>query len=206
MFLYQRFFLLNQRDLLPADEKCKKIFTQSLYLTKSRHITSKHQLYAFDTGSSNIIFGMQPSTGDLTPGFIDLRIRCNSGTTVSQVCIEYDIWILNNGDRSSSLNLSNSLNGVDYTDVSLLDFCTLELADLSGWDSILMSTTISGLNVSDNDYFYLRWTTDDDAGLGARDEFGLDNISVSAIPVPAAVWLFGSGLIGLIGIARRKKS
>ena len=29
---------------------------------------------------------------------------------------------------------------------------------------------------------------------------------VPAIPVPAAVWLFGSGLIGLIGIARRKKA
>lgn len=27
---------------------------------------------------------------------------------------------------------------------------------------------------------------------------------VSAVPVPAAVWLFGSGLIGLAGIARRK--
>ena len=29
-------------------------------------------------------------------------------------------------------------------------------------------------------------------------------IGVSAVPVPAAVWLFGSGLIGLIGVARRK--
>jgi len=29
---------------------------------------------------------------------------------------------------------------------------------------------------------------------------------VNVIPIPAAVWLFGSGLIGLIGIARRKKS
>jgi hypothetical protein len=26
-----------------------------------------------------------------------------------------------------------------------------------------------------------------------------------AIPIPAAVWLFGSGLIGLVGVARRKK-
>ena len=26
---------------------------------------------------------------------------------------------------------------------------------------------------------------------------------VSAVPVPAAVWLFGSGLLGLIGVARR---
>lgn len=28
----------------------------------------------------------------------------------------------------------------------------------------------------------------------------------SPVPVPAAVWLFGSGLIGLIGVARRKKA
>jgi len=27
----------------------------------------------------------------------------------------------------------------------------------------------------------------------------------SAVPVPAAVWLFGSGLLGLVGVARRKK-
>jgi hypothetical protein len=30
--------------------------------------------------------------------------------------------------------------------------------------------------------------------------------TVSAVPVPAAVWLFGSGLIGLVGMARRKKA
>jgi hypothetical protein len=28
----------------------------------------------------------------------------------------------------------------------------------------------------------------------------------TVVPVPAAVWLFGSGLLGLIGISRRKKS
>jgi len=28
---------------------------------------------------------------------------------------------------------------------------------------------------------------------------------VSAVPVPAAVWLFGSGLIGLLGVAKRKR-
>lgn len=29
--------------------------------------------------------------------------------------------------------------------------------------------------------------------------------TASPVPVPAAVWLFGSGMLGLIGIARRKK-
>ena len=33
----------------------------------------------------------------------------------------------------------------------------------------------------------------------------LDSGQTSPVPVPAAVWLFGSGLIGLIGVARRKK-
>ena len=31
-------------------------------------------------------------------------------------------------------------------------------------------------------------------------------VGAGVIPVPAAVWLFGSGLIGLVGVARRKKA
>jgi hypothetical protein len=37
----------------------------------------------------------------------------------------------------------------------------------------------------------------------------LDNstfVAYEVVPVPAALWLFGSGLIGLIAITRRKKS
>ena len=32
----------------------------------------------------------------------------------------------------------------------------------------------------------------------------LVTVDVQIIPVPAAVWLFGSGLLGLVGVARRK--
>jgi hypothetical protein len=32
-----------------------------------------------------------------------------------------------------------------------------------------------------------------------------DSGAQSAVPLPATVWLFGSGLLGLIGMARRKK-
>ena len=34
---------------------------------------------------------------------------------------------------------------------------------------------------------------------------GIDNYQASIVPVPAAAWLFSSGLLGIIGIARRKK-
>lgn len=32
----------------------------------------------------------------------------------------------------------------------------------------------------------------------------IDNVIVTAVPVPAAVWLFGSGLLGLFGVAGRR--
>jgi hypothetical protein len=43
------------------------------------------------------------------------------------------------------------------------------------------------------------------------DVFGFDDMVIGdlgqvVVPVPAAVWLFGSGLLGLVGIARRKKA
>jgi len=31
-------------------------------------------------------------------------------------------------------------------------------------------------------------------------------IMTTAVPIPAAIWLFGSGLLGLVGMARRKKA
>ena len=41
--------------------------------------------------------------------------------------------------------------------------------------------------------------------IGSVDSFaGLAGIQISSVPIPSAVWLFGSGLIGLIGFARRK--
>lgn len=33
----------------------------------------------------------------------------------------------------------------------------------------------------------------------------LTSLSLAAVPVPAAAWLFGSGLIGVLGMARRRK-
>lgn len=42
------------------------------------------------------------------------------------------------------------------------------------------------------------------AGLISMDATG--KLSVSSVPLPAAVWLFGSGILGLAGIGRRRKT
>jgi hypothetical protein len=34
----------------------------------------------------------------------------------------------------------------------------------------------------------------------------ITDVVTTVIPVPPALWLFGSGLLGLVGIARRKKA
>lgn len=45
------------------------------------------------------------------------------------------------------------------------------------------------------------WRKDDQL---LTPDYVSSTVTVSPIPVPAAVWLFGSGLLGMIGIARRR--
>ena len=44
------------------------------------------------------------------------------------------------------------------------------------------------------------------AGNTLANNFYIRSADATVVPVPAAVWLFGSGLIGLVGVARRKKA
>jgi hypothetical protein len=45
-------------------------------------------------------------------------------------------------------------------------------------------------------------SSDVDSG---RDGYGFSLVRTSVVPIPAAAWLFGSAILGLAGVARRKK-
>ena len=59
---------------------------------------------------------------------------------------------------------------------------------------------------SNYDNFYI----DQNPFPGMQYEFNINGndplVSVSSVPVPAAIWLFGSGVIGLIGLARKNSA
>ncbi|SLM28898.1 exported hypothetical protein [Desulfamplus magnetovallimortis] len=101
-------------------------------------------------------------------------------------------WIDNN-DGTFSLNLSVDTTGSSYgeetynflSSSSPTQFQAYYNDTTGGYFWLMEDITVSD---SDRDYNDL-WAS----------------VGKTAVPVPAAVWLFGSGLIGLIGL-RRKKS
>ena len=56
-----------------------------------------------------------------------------------------------------------------------------------------------------NDYnASAQWVTE--SGLVLDDQMGIQIGTITNVPVPGAVWLLGSGLLGLMGLRRRMKS
>lgn len=122
------------------------------------------------------------------------------------------VEILTAGDYIFSVD-ANALTGT----VNLSNSPTIARPLLDGAFSLFADSVFSpNMDViTTDDWMTFTWTTTLDAGfldVGLRTtdlaiySIAFDNFTITAVPVPAAIWLFGSGLIGLVGVARRKKA
>ena len=110
------------------------------------------------------------------------------GNTTQQGTVTFDSQIF--GVITSTNNLAAS----DFLINTGVNYLNPTLRGLESGDSV----TITGLNTITVDWYastpgdYVRVLTDFSPG--------------AVVPVPAAIWLFGSGLLGLVGVARRKQA
>jgi hypothetical protein len=142
--------------------------------------------YAFETLTSNYSLGFQPTGSDFSPGTITLRTQNQTGATITAIYLSYIIYVLNNEDRTNTLNFEYSTDDTTYTPVGSLDFTSTETQDGSpSWISNNRSTNVSGLSIADGEYFYLRWASDNVGGSGSQDEFAIDDITLNFNPFSA---------------------
>ncbi|MBD3581801.1 choice-of-anchor D domain-containing protein [Flavobacterium selenitireducens] len=133
---------------------------------------------------ANPAFMIQPAATDFNPGSIVLRVRNNGTINMTQLAVSYNLFVRNDEGRSSSFNFSHSADDVVYEQEPTLDYTSPEAPDAFQWTAIGVSPArsmiITGINIAPNQYYYLKWTSQDVGGTGDRDEFGLDDIVVSA--------------------------
>jgi len=110
------------------------------------------------------------------------------GTFGIMVCNDFNIFNVANSDLNTvgALTAWNGSTSVD-------------LADTIGWgsDSFVQLSLQNNLSATST-------VIGDEAMI--QKKFGAIGITVNPVPVPAALWLFGSGLIGLAAFVKRKKT
>ncbi len=138
-------------------------------------------LYAFSISGSGTSLGVQPGGSDWTPGTITLKVVNGGSTPINTIDIAYTAYVRNDQDRGNTLGFSYSTNDVNYTSVSALTITSTAARDATpSWQSNPKTTTLVNLDMQPGGTLYLRWTGNDLTGSGSRDEFAIDDISVTA--------------------------
>ena len=156
--------------------------------------------FALDTGL-NTINGSTSFDTDGATDWDDFLFSVPVGSTVDSIV--YSFTNTNFTGDLTYLGVNPSL----YIDVS----GDLQFLGYNGYIDLFSSSSpvslfTSLMPLSQSRYELseaIAWYT---AEHGAASWDYTKSIYISAIPVPATVWLFGSGLIGLVGIARRRKA
>jgi hypothetical protein len=160
-------------------------------------------------GSSGSIYSTFDLSG-LTIAANGYLVLCDSTLAVANC--DHDIgtsgWIQNGGADGDAIALTSAgtlIDAVTYENTGSYLGYYAEGNSFTGDDSNTVVMSIARLpNGLDSNYnaadFGSACITPGSANIGGTGDC---SHSVSPVPVPAAIWLFGSGLVGLIGISRR---
>ncbi|HUT40260.1 MAG TPA: VPLPA-CTERM sorting domain-containing protein [Gammaproteobacteria bacterium] len=147
---------------------------------------------------TNVLFAGEPLTG-ASPNTLNVRLTADLGFEVQLYHFDLAGWA----------NTDYTINGVSVFSNTAMLFSennVLVEGDSSGpgHTAFDFATPLSAQQlVIEIDFSNIL--------TGSQDNIGIDNIRFgqnppALIPIPATAWLFGSGLLGLIGISRRKKA
>ena len=131
-----------------------------------------------------------------------INVSSSSGPSFSAVASLYDGGAL----LASSVT---SFPGQRYATVGsffsatdpVIDYTNIANGTIDGLFTLLVT---SGSKTFDTNNLFIN--TFGDGGSSGFDGTITSVQASTVVPVPATVWLFGSGLLGLVGVARRKKA
>ncbi|MCV3272127.1 ExeM/NucH family extracellular endonuclease [Roseobacter sinensis] len=132
--------------------------------------------YALNRADGDNALYLQPGGSDFTPGSLTLALD-SGDTDLSDVVVSFERLVNNDQARSNSFDLSFSLDGVTFSPLDT--FASGGAPDVNGVAASTVAVPLPDLPA--NSTVYLRWSGDDVAGSGARDEFGLDNLLVDGL-------------------------
>ena len=135
-------------------------------------------------------------------------VHCSNASLVANCNYSFtssDSWLQNGAPDAVALyEKTNLLDALSY-EGALSPYTEGDILSIkdNNADIISISRIVDGADSNNNARdFELGCITPGSANIAGSGNCSVT--SVSAVPVPAAVWLFGSGIIGLVGLARRK--
>ena len=136
-------------------------------------------------------------TSNVDGGGVNLSFD-QSRLNVLSVSIDESVW--NFGSTGVSTGVID--NGAGLVDGIMVN----TLADVAG-DFVIATIEFQAMDVGISSLLLSDWGINPWASGGSliNPDYIASSVEVSAVPLPAAVWLFGSGLIGLAGVAKRRK-
>ncbi len=159
--------------------------------------TSTGGVFARQIAAGNNAIWFQPTGADFfSNSFLAMRMQNNTGSALSALDIAYDIVYVNDQARSSSFNFQWSTDNTNWTAVASVAFSTPCASTGTTIQTSSKTVSLTGLNIANGSYFYIRWASADDATggctSGSRDEFGLDNLVITAPAVSSSSFNFAS--------------